>query len=73
MRVMSQAAQAAGGIENLAKRLGGFSPLTVQGFIDGTVRPPEDVFFRAYAVIHNEDLPRDVAPPGEDGPKVPGS
>jgi hypothetical protein len=70
-RVLRRAADAAGGPEKLAERLGGYSPITVRAWMNGSVKPPEDVFFKAVAILHDEDAPAagdlgDEAEPPQD-------
>ena len=53
-RVMCRAADAVGGVGELAKRLG-FSHIMVRAWMTGTSKPPEDVFFKAVAILHGEE------------------
>jgi hypothetical protein len=52
--VITRAADAIGGAEELSRRLG-YSSVMVRAWMAGTVKVPEDVFFKAVAILHGED------------------
>ena len=64
---MTRAAQTVGGVEQLAKRLG-FSHVMVRAWMAGSAKPPDDVFFKAVAILHGEEDAPKANDALDDGP-----